>query len=70
MLEQWDLLGKTILPFVTYAISGIGRVAEEYSSLAPDATTGDGLAVQGEEARQATNDVDSWLRRAQLLPRR
>jgi flavodoxin len=69
LLEQWATKGKTILPFVTYAVSGMGRVAEEYAALAPDATVGDGLAVRGEDARRATDDVDTWLRRARLLPR-
>lgn len=69
LLEQWDLSGKTILPFVTYAVSGMGRVAIDCASLAPEATVGAGLAVQGEEARRATDDVDTWLR-VQLLPRR
>lgn len=63
LLEQWDLRGKTILPFVTYAVSGMGRVAEEYATLAPAATIGEGLAVQGEEAAQATDEVRTWLRR-------
>jgi flavodoxin len=70
LLELWNLTGRTILPFVTYAVSGFGRIPEEYAALAPDATIGDGLAVKGEEARRATSDVDTWLRRVQLLPRR
>ncbi|WP_427383845.1 flavodoxin [Janibacter sp. G56] len=69
LLEQWATKGKTILPFVTYAVSGMGRVAEEYAALAPDATIGDGLAVRGEHARSATDEVDRWLRRVRLLPR-
>lgn len=63
LLDQWDLRGKTILPFVTYAVSGMGRVAEEYATLAAAATIGEGLAVQGEEAAQATDEVRTWLRR-------
>jgi flavodoxin len=63
LLDQCDLRGKTILPFVTYTVSGMGRVAEEYATLAPDATIGKGLAVQGEEAAQATDEVSTWLRR-------
>jgi flavodoxin len=70
LLEQWDLRDKTILPFVTYAVSGMGRVADEYAALAPDAKVGEGLAVQGEEARRATSEVDTWLRGTGLLARR
>ena len=68
LLERLDLAGKTVLPFVTFAVSGMGRVADEYAALAPQASLGDGLAVQGEEAQQAGADVDRWLRRAGFLP--
>jgi Flavodoxin len=57
LLEQWAMEGKTILPFVTYAVSGMGRVAEEYAALAPVATIGDGLAVRGEEARRRDSEL-------------
>ena len=47
LLEQVDLTGKQVLPFVTYAVSGMGRVAEEYADLAPGATVGDGAGGPG-----------------------
>jgi flavodoxin len=60
LLAQWDLRGRTILPFVTYAVSGMGRVAEEYATLVPAATIGEGLAVRGEDAAQARDEVSTW----------
>jgi flavodoxin len=68
VLESWDLSGKRMLPFVTHAVSGIGLVADELTERVPGATVGEGLAVQGEEARQAGNDVDQWLRDVGLAP--
>lgn len=65
--ENVDLDGKTIFPFVTYAVSGLGRTVEEYTELCPGATIGEGLAIQGEEARNAKLDVDAWLKKAELL---
>ena len=62
-----DLTGKRLVPFVTYAVSGLGRTIDAYTALAPDATIGEGLAVQGEEASDAGSDVDAWLRRLGLL---
>jgi flavodoxin len=67
-LDRVDMSGKTVLPFVTFAVSGMGRVPDEYAALAPDATVAEGLAVQGEEASQAAADVEELLRRAGLLP--
>jgi hypothetical protein len=55
-----------IQPFVTYAVSGIGRVATDYARLCPASTIGDGLAVRGEEATQARPEVEAWLRRIDL----
>jgi hypothetical protein len=30
-VEALDFTGKTVLPFVTHAVSGMGRVADEYA---------------------------------------
>jgi flavodoxin len=64
---SYDFTGRTILPFVTYAVSGMGSVAEEYAQKLPGATVGQGLAVRGEEATQARREVEDWLRRSRLL---
>ena len=49
-VESVDLSGKTIFPFVTYAVSGLGRTIDDYTRLCPRSTIGEGLAVRGEEA--------------------
>ena len=61
-----DFTGKTVLPVVTYAVSGLGGAPDEYTDACPGATVGDGLAVRGEEVRQANDAVTSWLRRVEL----
>jgi flavodoxin len=66
-LDGLDLAGKTIHPFVTYAVSGMGSVADDYVKLCPDATVGEGLAVQGEEVLSAQPQVGDWLREIGLL---
>ncbi len=60
------LRGKTIHPFATYAVSGIGNTVEEYTRLCPDATIGHGLAIRGEEVNDAGTDVTAWLQRTRL----
>ena len=67
LLEQVDLTGKTVLPFVTHAVSGLGRVAQEYATLLPTVQLGEALAVQGEQAAQAGPDIDGWLQRTGLV---
>jgi flavodoxin len=66
-VEGLDLSGKTVLPFTTYAMSGLGNALRDYARLAPAAAIGDGLAVQGEQVRDADADVQQWLRATGLL---
>jgi flavodoxin len=65
-LDAVDLRGRTILPFVTYAVSGLSGIPQDYAELLPGSTVGDGLAVQGEEAGQARDSVEDWLRASGL----
>ncbi|HET6687680.1 MAG TPA: flavodoxin [Jiangellaceae bacterium] len=63
-----DLTGKTILPFVTYAVSGIGTVEDNYRESLRGADVGVGLAVRGETVTDAGPELDGWLRERRLLP--
>jgi flavodoxin len=65
--DSHDFDRKTIYPFVTYAVSGLGTTAEVYTASCPNATIGEGLAVRGERVRGADRAVESWLRRINLL---
>jgi flavodoxin len=65
--ERFDFTGKTIFPFVTYAVSGLGTVARDYTASCPGATIGEGLAVRGEEVRYAGEAVAAWLQGIGLL---
>jgi flavodoxin len=66
-VESVDLSGKTIFPFVTYAVSGLGATVDDYKRMCPRSTLGEALAVRGEEVRAARPDVEAWLRRIGLL---
>jgi flavodoxin len=65
--ERFDFTGKTIFPFTTYAVSGLGTAVGDYAASCPGATIGEGLAVRGEEVGNAGAAVASWLRRIGLL---
>ena len=65
-LESHDFTGKRVHPFVTYAVSGLGRTEAVYSLALPGARLRPGLAVQGEEAADHRADVEAWLTRAGL----
>jgi flavodoxin len=65
--ERVDFTGKTVFPFTTYAVSGLGRTARDYAASCRGATIGEGLAVHGEEVRNAGVAVSAWLQRNNLL---
>jgi flavodoxin len=61
-IEGIDLAGKRVLPFVTYAVSGMSGVDQDYRNALPDSDVTDGLAVRGEDVAGAAADVTTWLR--------
>ncbi|QGF23245.1 flavodoxin [Raineyella fluvialis] len=65
--ESLDLTGRAIHPVTTHAMSGLGTTERDYARSCPGAVIGEGLAVRGEEVRQAGPDIESWLRRTGLI---
>lgn len=65
--ERFDFSGKTIHPFVTYAVSRLGATMATYAGLSTGARITAGLAVRGETVREAGPQVRAWLRRINLL---
>ncbi len=62
-LSEYDLSGKTIVPFITHEGSGLGRSVRDISKLCPKSILLDGLAIWGNNAKTAQNDVAEWVRR-------
>lgn len=60
-LDGIDPAGKTILPAVTYAVSGLGDTLDVYTSAAPTADIGAGLALRGETVPDSTARIRDWL---------
>lgn len=67
-IDANDFTGITVAPFTTYAMSGLGGVPEEYAQACRGAAgISTGLAVQGEQAGQARESAEAWLRQIGLL---
>jgi flavodoxin len=64
--ERYDFTGKTVHPFTTYAMSGLGDVVEEYGVACRGAKLGEALAIRGEKAEGGRSEVEGWLRRIRL----
>jgi flavodoxin len=66
-IERAALTGKTILPFVTYAVSGMSGIDDHYRDALPGSNVRDGLAVRGETVTQAASGLDEWLNTNDLI---
>ena len=64
-----DFTGKTVLPVVTDAVSGLGSAERDYTAACRGARIGDGLAVRGEEVTRQRSQVSAWLQDAGLATR-
>ncbi|KAA3437095.1 flavodoxin [Rufibacter hautae] len=78
-LRQYDLSGKTIVPFNTNAGYGVGSTFETVKALAPNSkilegfTTKGGVerdgvlfVMEGEKEKQAQEEITKWLRKINL----
>lgn len=62
-LEQFDLDGKTIIPFCTHEGSGLGRGPDDLKKTCAGSNVLEGLAVRGSALQDAKGEVDAWLRK-------
>ena len=61
-LDQYDLSGKTIVPFNTNGGSGFSNTISTITKLEPNATVvKDGLAISRDNIQDAEPDIISWL---------
>ncbi|MEU5655113.1 flavodoxin [Streptomyces sp. NPDC047737] len=67
--EALDFRSKTVHPITTYAMSGLGTTELDYAASCPGATLAEGLAVRGEQVKDADDEVEQWLRRIGLAAR-
>lgn len=69
--QAHDLTGKMVHPFVTYAVSGLGRAGRDYTAWCAGVRLGEGFAARGEEVPDPTSsvraDVEAWLATIGLL---
>ncbi|MBR7952202.1 hypothetical protein KBK19_19740 [Microvirga sp. STR05] len=79
-LKQYNLSGKTIVPFNTNAVYGIGSSFDTVKALVPRSTVLEGFSVrggierdgvlfvmEGNKEKQVKTEVKAWLKRLDLL---
>jgi flavodoxin len=63
-LDQYDLSGKTIIPFTVHGGSRLSGTIEKIVRLEPGANViQDGLAISRNSVAQSERDITAWLRR-------
>ena len=61
-LEEYDLGGKTIVPFTTHGGSGFSRTIQTIEELQPDASViEDGLSISRNDVPDAQGEVQAWI---------
>lgn len=60
-LDEYDLSGKTIAPFITHGGSGLSGTPANIRVEEPNATVMEGLAIYGSRAENSRDDVREWL---------
>lgn len=60
-LEEYDLSGKTIVPFCSHGGGRFGQSLTAIAKLAPNSTIGEGLAISYSGGSGMPNDVAEWL---------
>ena len=60
-LDTYDLSGKTIAPFITHGGSGLSGTPENIQEEELNVTVTEGLAIDGDEASDSSEDVVEWL---------
>jgi flavodoxin len=62
-LEEYDLAGKTIIPFCTSGGSGVSQTARTIERLQPRATMREGITVSHSRILNSRDAVIEWLRK-------
>lgn len=60
-LDEYDLSGKTIAPFITHGGSGLSGTPNKIKKEEPNATVTEGLAISGSSASSSKSTVQNWL---------
>jgi len=66
-LIDYNLEGKTIVPFMTHGGGLMGHSVSDIKKLCPKSTVLEGLPISGSYVRRAHDDVMKWLRAIKML---
>ena len=68
-LDEYDLSGKTIIPFCSHGGGRFGQSLTAIAKLEPRAKIGDALSVHYSGGNSLANDITAWLRKNGITAR-
>jgi flavodoxin len=68
-LDEYDLAGKTIIPFCSHGGGRFGQSLTAIAKLEPRAKIGDALSVHYSGGSSLANDITAWLRKNGITAR-
>jgi flavodoxin len=66
-LSEYDLTGKTIVPFCTYGGSGQGRSVTDIAKLCPQTTVLEGFGVESKNVKNVQPEIANWLNKIKII---
>ena len=66
-LSEYDLSGKTVVPFCTHGGGGLGRIGRDIAVLCPHSTVLTSFEIYGSGRGDAQARVSAWLRRIGMI---
>lgn len=66
-LSEYNLEGKTIIPFCTHGGGGKARCLSDIGKLCPKSTLLEGIAIPGNSAKSSQSEVDKWLKEIKVV---
>lgn len=60
-LDEYDLSGKNIAPFITHGESGLSGTPSKIQKEEPNATVTEGLAIQHDNIENSKSAVSNWI---------
>lgn len=66
-LSEYNLSGKTVVPFITHGGGGLAQCVTAITALCPNSTILDALVVSGSSVKSSQNEVSEWLRELKII---
>lgn len=66
-LSEYNLEGKTVVPFCTHGGGGKARCFSDMEKFCEKSTLLEGLVVSGGNAKSSQNEVDKWLKEIKIV---